>query len=79
MCEHDKHKVNETHKRSIAKGITGRIIEIAVDTALLSFIGVHPAESLAISIGIEILCFCSCYLNERLWNRSMWGRRIEHD
>jgi len=76
MCEHDKQRVDETHKRSIAKGITGRLIEIAVDTAILSFLGINPFQSLGVAIIIEGLCFASSYFNERLWNKVLWGRRI---
>lgn len=76
MCEHDKHRVDETHKRSIVKGITGRAIEIAVDAIILSLFGLNIFESVGVAILIEGLCFVSSYFNERLWNKVNWGRRI---
>lgn len=76
MCEHEKQRVDEMHKRSIAKGITGRAIEIVVDTTILSLFGLNIFESVGVAILIEGLCFASSYFNERMWNKVNWGRRI---
>lgn len=76
MCEHAKHRVDETHKRSIVKGITGRTIEIVVDATILSLFGLNIFESVGVAILIEGLCFVSNYFNERLWNKVSWGRHI---
>lgn len=74
-----KSKVNETHKRSLLKGISMRILEITIDTVLLSILGFGIEKSLTVSIGIEGLCFVIHYINERLWNKVNWGRRIEYE
>ena len=69
-------KINETRRRSLLKGLTQRIIEIGVDTVILSFFEkAHTA--LALAIAIELLCWCSHYVNERLWNKSDYGREIK--
>lgn len=79
-----KHKVNETRLRSLFKAITGRLIEILVDSLLIgslfTFLGVPYAFQLASGIAIltEILCALTTYLNERIWNRLDWGREVEH-
>jgi uncharacterized membrane protein len=75
VCEH-KQRVNETHKRSLLKGVSMRVIEVSVDTALLTFLGVPIFESIGASIGIEALCFLVCYINERIWNKIQWGRKV---
>ena len=74
-----KSKVNETHKRSLLKGVSMRILEVTIDTVLLSILGFGVGESLVVSIGIEGLCFVIHYINERLWNKISWGRRIEYE
>ena len=72
-----KSKVNETHKRSLFKGISMRILEITIDTVLLSILGFGIEKSLTVSIGIEGLCFVIHYINERLWNKVNWGRTVK--
>jgi uncharacterized membrane protein len=75
MCEH-KHEVSETHKRSLLKGISSRVVEVLVDTAIISLAGVAPEVSLGLSIAVEASCFVLCYVIERIWNRIQWGRKI---
>lgn len=76
-------QVNETKKRSLLKAVTARIMEVIVDTLLFEFFfGLLGLEgmlhiSLGIAISIEFLCFLTCYVNERAWNRIQWGRKIE--
>jgi len=74
-CDHE-HKVYETHKRSLLKGFTARIIEIAFDAVVLSIAGLHPFESIGIAVLLECTCYVLNYVNERGWNRIMWGRKI---
>jgi uncharacterized membrane protein len=76
MSKCEEHRVDETHARSIAKGVTGRLIEIAVDTAILVLLGINPFESVGVAVALEGLCFATCYFNERLWNKVSWGRRV---
>jgi uncharacterized membrane protein len=76
--------VDETRKRSLVKTITLRIFEVAVDTALIAWLlsvfsvfGDGWSSYLVVAILIESLCALTSYLNERLWNRVQWGRRIK--
>ncbi len=66
----------ETHKRSIAKTISWRIIALIV-TLLVSFIWLQEwTTSLALALtanGIKVLLY---YLHERGWNLLSWGRVI---
>ena len=68
-------KVTETRKRSLFKAISFRIIEIAIDTFILSiFIDLHVALGLAIVL--ELTCLLLHFLFERVWNRIDYGRNI---
>jgi uncharacterized membrane protein len=71
-----EHIVHESHLRSLLKGFTARIIEIAFDTVVLSIAGLHPFESVGIAILMETVCYCLGYFNERIWNRVQWGRKV---
>lgn len=66
----------ETHKRSIAKTISWRIIALVV-TLLVSFIWLQEwTTSLALALtanGIKVMLY---YLHERGWNQLNWGRVI---
>lgn len=70
-------KVNETRTRSILKGITGRILEVILDTFLITIIGVPIEISFTISVIIEGLCFIAGYINERFWNFTDFGRTVK--
>lgn len=68
-------KVNETRKRSLLKAISFRVIEIALDSAILSiFVELKTAVGLAILL--EGLCLALHYGFERVWNKSQYGRHI---
>jgi len=69
-------RIHETRKRSLLKGLTQRIIEVAVDTLILSFFAT-PHTALALAVIIELLCWGSHYANERLWNRFDYGREVK--
>jgi len=75
MSEHE-HKVNETKKRSLLKGISMRVLEVTVDTILLSILGLDIHVSIGVSIAIEGICFAVHFVNERLWNHVQWGRQV---
>ena len=70
-------KVNETKTRSILKGITARVIEVLVDTVIISFLGVDIPLSFGIALLIEGMCFIASYFTERVWNLTDWGRHIK--
>ncbi len=67
----------ESHKRSIAKSVTWRLIALTV-TMLLSYIWLQEwGSSIVLSLvanGIKALLY---YLHERGWNRISFGRRGE--
>ena len=77
MGKEHEHEVNETKKRSLLKGISMRILEVLVDTFLLSFLGLGVEVSLGVSITIEGICFVVHYINERLWNKIDFGREVK--
>jgi len=69
-------KINETRYRSLVKAVSFRILEIALDSFILSFfVEIYTAISLAITL--EILCLILHYGFERIWNRVNWGREIK--
>ena len=69
-------KVNETKKRSLLKAVSFRIIEIIVDSAILSvFVDIQIAIGLAITL--EVVCLILYYLFERIWNKTDYGREIK--
>jgi len=71
-----KHKVNETKTRSLAKTAISKGIEILVDTVVITIfisLGIPP---IVIAISIEGLCFANHFIIERLFNRVQWGRKI---
>lgn len=74
-CDH-KHKVCETHLRTAFKGITAKVLEVLFDFIVLDLLFHAPAESLGAAIGLEALCYALNYMNERGWNRIMWGRKV---
>lgn len=77
IMSHEKHKITETRKRSLLKGLTARILEITLDTFVLSFF-IKIEIGLGLSIFLEATCYCVSYANERGWNRINWGRKVEH-
>jgi len=69
-------RVNESRKRSLLKAISFRIVEIAVDTLILScFIEVFIAAGL--SIALEGICLILHYIFERIFNRINYGREVK--
>ena len=68
--------MQETHARSIIKGLTWRLIATTT-TVILVFIFTRSftlsAEIGALDISLKILFY---YLHERGWNRLKWGRLI---
>lgn len=71
-------RINETRRRSLLKAVSFRIIEIALDTLILSiFLEIHLALGLALAL--EGLCLLLHYGFERLWNRTDYGRGFIED
>jgi len=69
-------KVYETRKRSLLKAISFRIIEIAVDTAILS-IFVSPPVAIGLAVALEGICFLLHFGFERIWNKIDYGRQVK--
>lgn len=67
--------VYETRKRSLLKAISFRVIEVAVDTFILSFFVSTPI-ALGLAVGLETICFLLHYGFERVWNKIDYGRNI---
>jgi hypothetical protein len=82
MHQH-KHAINETKARSFLKSVTGRLIEITVGTVVqgivLTLLGFPSAFELGFMMTLieEITCFSICFVNERIWSKIDWGRKIE--
>ena len=68
-------RVNESRKRSLLKAVSFRIIEVAIDTAILSYFVSAPV-AFGLSVGLEVLCLLSHYIFERLFNRINYGREV---
>jgi len=68
-------KVYETRKRSLLKAVSFRILEIGLDTLILSiFVSLHLAVTLAVIL--ELLCLGLHFVFERGWNKIEYGRHI---
>ncbi len=67
----------ESHKRSIAKSITWRIIAVAV-TMLISYIWLGDwGSSIALALVANAIKAVLYYLHERGWNKLDFGREKE--
>ena len=69
-------KIHETRKRSLVKAISYRIIEVLVDTIILSFF-VELQVAFWLAVGLEVICLLLHYAFERGFDRIQWGRYIE--
>lgn len=70
-----KMKINETRKRSFAKALSFRIVEITASSIVLSLF-VAPYKAVGLAVLLEGLCFGLQYLGERIWNRIGYGKEI---
>ena len=68
-------KVYETRVRSLLKAVSFRVIEITVDTFILSFFVAIPV-ALILAILLEVVCFLLHYSFERAWNKIDFGRYV---
>jgi len=69
-------KIHETRRRSLLKAVSFRIIEIGVDTLILSFF-VAPEIAVGLAIALELTCFGLHYGFERIFNKIEWGRVLK--
>ena len=68
--------IHETRKRSLVKAISYRVIEVLVDTLILSFF-VDLQVAFWLAVGLEGMCLLLHYTFERGFDRIQWGRYIE--
>ena len=68
-------KINETRKRSLLKAVSFRIIEIGLDTLILSFF-MTPAIAFGVAVAVEVMCLALHFIFERLWNKTDYGGEI---
>ena len=79
------HEIEDTRKRSLLKALTGNGLEAVLDTliigTILTWLGMPIIEAaglgISLSVTIEFLCFVTNYCNDRIWNRTQWGRTIK--
>ncbi len=65
----------ESHKRSITKAITWRIIAVIITTLTAYFFTREVALSLGIGLVDSVIKMFTYYGHERLWNRIGFGSR----
>ena len=70
--------IYETRMRSFWKAVSFRLIEIAVDTLILSFFVKVPV-AVGLAVALEVICLVLHYVFERVWNRSNYGRKIKEE
>ncbi len=69
-------QINETRSRSLLKAISFRVLEIIIDSLILSFfVGVYIAVGL--SVVLEVTCLILHYIFERIWNKINYGREVK--
>jgi len=71
----EEFRIYETNKRSLLKSTTYRILEIVVDTFVLSWF-IEFKMAFVLSIFIEAICFAAHFMNERVWNKINYGREV---
>lgn len=80
-------RIIDQRKRSLAKALTAILVEIFIDSiiisSLLNLLGLSAEVAIPSSLGIatftEFICFITHYLNDRAWNRSQYGREVIED
>lgn len=69
----------ETHKRSIAKAITYRILGIIITATIVYLFTKEAVLSISIGSVDALIKLFSYYLHERMWNKTKFGRgKIEY-
>ncbi len=66
----------ETHVRSIAKGMSWRVIATLVTTAVVWLISGEVSTALFAGLSDSLVKIGLFWGHERLWQRVMWGREI---
>ena len=63
----------ETHKRSIVKSITFRIIATIITFVVVWAFTKDPYISTGVSIAENLVKMLAYYIHERAWQKSTWG------
>jgi len=64
----------ETHKRSILKAITWRILAAIITTSIAFLFTRETALSIGIGFFDTLIKLFGYYLHERAWNRTSFGK-----
>lgn len=67
----------ESHKRSIAKTITWRIIATFITTIITFWFTGNTALSIAIGFTDTLIKLFTYYFHERIWNKINFGRKLD--
>ena len=70
-----KIRVRELHRRSFAKAVSYRVLNIIVDSFVAYFFTRDISLSASIVIFVETYSTVLYYLHERVWAHVHWGRR----
>jgi uncharacterized membrane protein len=64
----------ESHRRSVAKAITWRVVAFVITVGVVWVVTGEPSSAAAIGIMDAVIKIFSYYLHERAWNRLRLGR-----
>jgi uncharacterized membrane protein len=70
---------NDTKLRSFTKTITWRIWSFMVLFIIGQLLGLSAQDSFEWTVVTNILFIVVHYVHERLWNRVLWGKKIEEN
>jgi uncharacterized membrane protein len=73
--EYEVKQMIESHKRSIMKALTWRILGLIFTTAVAFLFTREAVLSAGIGISDSIIKLFGYYLHERIWNKINFGRR----
>lgn len=69
----------ETHKRSIVKAITWRIVAVIITTTVVYLFTKEAVLSISIGSVDTLIKLFGYYFHERMWNKTKFGRgKIEY-
>lgn len=71
-----RHKIHESHSRSVTKSITYRALAIIFDITIISIIINNPPQALSIAIITNVVSTILYLIHERAWNKVHWGKHV---
>lgn len=67
---------NETHKRSLTKALTWKILGLVILLVVGSlYLNLSFSRSFAVSLIYHVIMFILYFLHERMWNLIIWGKK----